>query len=87
MLKEDVAVLKEEVAILKEDVATLKIEVAVLKKDMTCLKKEIKRVDMQRIIDKEEIIQEYKQSQDFIGRMFAEQNLRINKLEQAVGII
>ena len=71
--------LKSEVKELKERVVKLEAEVAQLKQD-------IKRIEIKQEKDKEEIIQEYKMSQEVIGKIITEQNQKIKVLEKALNI-
>ena len=78
--------LKEDVAELKKDVAELKKDVAELKKDVAELKTRVTKLEEKQEKDKREIIEEFRVSQEVIGKMFAEQNMKIKKIQEVLNM-
>ena len=71
---------------LKEDVAELKKDVAELKKDVAELKTRVTKLEEKQEKDKREIIEEFRVSQEVIGKMFAEQNMKIKKIQEVLNM-
>ena len=85
-IKQEIAGIKQEITGIKQEITGIKQEISSMKQQINNLNKRIDKIEEQMRIDKEEIIQEYKESQELIGKMFAEQNLKNERLAKAIGI-
>ena len=61
-------------------------EMRELKEDVAELKTRVTKLEENQEKDKREIIEEFRVSQEVIGKMFAEQNMKIKKIQEVLNM-